>query len=273
MASDRGAWTEIVFNGWCIPPLNPNFLKDTVSHADRKLDRLNDAILMRDLDLLNSDSTLVLKNQEILALRESLKHAMPSSNNKPMDDKEASEEAVPQDQDQNLENKNKADAIPPVEEEINDIKAQIVDQKKELRAKVAEKNNQIPLIELIKEKDQRIASLKENLARLKRKEFLLEKKSSPHDAQTHDDQTAQMQTQIQNAQLELSEKDLALKEKEKNILELQKQLNETIQRQDLSQKILAEKDSRIKKLAEDLQSAQDQCPARQTPESPTHDVP
>ena len=222
------------------------FLKDTVAHTDRKLDRLNDAILMRDLDLLNSDSTLVLKNQEILALRESLKHSIPYSNNKPMDDKESSVEA---------------DAVSPVEQEINDIKAQIVDQKKELQAKaLKEKNNHSDLTELIKEKDQQIAGLKENLAQLKKKEFLLEKNATP---QEHD-----AQTQIQNAQLELSEKELALKEQEKNILDLQKQLNEIIQRQDLSQKILAEKDSQIKKLVEDLQSAQDQCSPQQTPPSP-----
>lgn len=113
--------------------------------------------------------------------------------------------------------------------------------------------HQDDLKQLIKARDQDIAGLKQDLALMK-KNMISIPKVTPAAADDTPSEMSDLQSAIRNIQLELTEKEMSLKEKEKALTELQKELDEALERNDLSQKIIQEKDTQIKKLVEDLQN-------------------
>ncbi len=119
--------------------------------------------------------------------------------------------------------------------------------------------DQDDLKQLIKARDEDITRLKEELALARKNTLSLPKNasiktSSPTAAEDLSPESSDLKSQIRNVQLELTETQMSLKEKDKTLTELKKQLDEITQRNNLSQKIIQEKDSQIKKLVEDMQS-------------------
>ena len=208
-------------------------LKDTVTDMNRKIDKLNGAVPV--VDSKRSPSLTMKENwQDNFPQKDFIENEEILSSPASAEQKKSPKEV---DQFQQLSKPdNKNDQNQSVENQGG-------------------KEDQDQLADMIKEKDRTIAGLKENLAQLKRKVLLIEKNTQDATNNT----TKHGETQLRDSQLDLSEKDFALKEKETAILELQQRIDELSERQDLSQQILQEKESQIKKLTEDLQSALDQC--------------
>ena len=154
--------------------------------------------------------------------------------------------------------------------DLKDTLSRTLQQKKDSMAQgnkkveaIEEKGSkdQDDLKQLIKARDEDIASLKEELALVKKSIFSVQKnaraKTPLPAAPDLSAGLTDLKSQIRNVQLELTEKEISLKEQDKTLMELKKQLEEITQRNDLSQKIIQEKDHQIKKLVEDLQELEE----------------
>jgi len=188
---------------------------DGSSAADQRLSKLDHAILRKDRDLSDYQKMLVMKDKEIFNLKDTLSRTLQ----------------LKQDA---MEERNKKDET--LEEKAS--------------------QDQDDLKPLIKARDEDIARLKEELALVKKNILSLQKNASVKTSfavasVAGDDLSSELydlNSQIRSVQLELTETQMSLKEKDKTLTELKKQLDETTQRNDLSQKIIQEKDSQIKKL-------------------------
>lgn len=185
----------------------------TVHHQERE-GHDSPAILMKDRDSSDTQNMLMMKDKEIFNLKDSLSRTLQQKQEKP--------------------------ALPAPSEAIQE----------------KDNKDQDDLKRLIKGRDEDIARLKEELALIKKNILSLQKNTNgkTSSASTVEDvsfKPPDLKSQIRSVQLALTEKEMSLKEKDKTLAELKKQLEETTQRNNLSLKIIQEKDSQIKKLVED----------------------
>lgn len=226
-------------------------LKDGVSQSARKFDKLRDDILLRDLDLLNCEGMLVMKNKENFQLKDTLQRTLHIKNEQEGDGKglQTSLREDPRMVQLNREMDNFKD-------QINEQKQALLDLDLTRQGKSAESAQNLG--GLIAQRERDIVSLKENLALAKKQIFSLKRNSSQidHAVQNPSEDLHALKDKLQNINAQLEQKGLDIQQRDDQISELKMKLDENQQRRELSEKIIQEKDAMIKKLTESLQAVE-----------------